>query len=301
MDLLVIRHWYKMTLRLVIYAFLRPCLEAYRLLSPDAAAAVGERLGAIAGALLWRARTNARAHLARAFPDRPPAEIAQLSRAHFRHLGRALGEYLSLTKQDPSVMRERVRVEGLEYVERNRAAGRGTVILTAHLGSWELAGAAMGLAVPNWAVVGRDLYDARLTRLLTRWREKFGIRVFEVWDARGILRHLKSGGSLGILIDQSSWRVATVLVPWFGIPTPTPSGPVRFAEHSGAALMMGFILREGNRHRVVLEPIADAVDGRPAEEYLAAYNARLEALVRERPEQWVWLHDRWKRHGEAAT
>jgi KDO2-lipid IV(A) lauroyltransferase len=297
----VIRHWYKQGLRSVIYLVLRPVLELFRLLPPDSASALGARLGALAAGLLPRDLAKARAHLARAFPDRTPEEIARLARRHVRHLGRALGEYLSLTKRDPSVFRARVRVEGIEHVERARAAGRGCVILTAHFGSWELAGAAMGLALSNWAVVGRDLYDPRLSRLLTRWRARFGIRVFEVADARGILRHLKGGGSLGILIDQSSWRVANVLVPWFGHPTPTPSGPVRFAERSGAVLLMGFILREGNRHRVVLERIADRVDGRPAEEYLAAYNARLEALVRERPEQWVWLHDRWKQHGEAGA
>ncbi|MEK7476690.1 MAG: lysophospholipid acyltransferase family protein [Candidatus Coatesbacteria bacterium] len=297
----MIRHWYKQALRLAIYLLLRPVLEVFRLLPPDMASAVGDRFGALAGWLVPRDLAKARAHLARAFPNLAPGEIARLARAHLRHLGRTLGEYLSLTKRDPSVFQARVRVEGLELVERARAAGRGCVILTAHFGSWELAGAAMGLALSDWAVVGRDLYDPRLSRLLARWRARFGIRVFEVADARGVLRHLKGGGSLGILIDQSSWRVANVLVPWFGHPSPTPSGPVRFAERSGSVLMMGFILREGNRHRVLLERIADRVDDRPAEAYLATYNARLEALVRERPEQWVWMHDRWKQHGEAGA
>lgn len=297
----MIRHWYKTALRLAIYLVLRPVVEAFRLLPPDAGAAIGERLGAVAVFLVPRDLGKVRAHLARAFPDRGPAEIAALARANFRHLGRTLGEYLSLTKRDPSVLKERVRVEGLEHVERARAAGRGCVVLTAHLGSWELAGAASGLAVQPFAVVGRDLYDPRLSRILTRWRGRFRMRVFEVADARGILRFLKDRGVLGILIDQSSWRVANVLIPWFGIPSPTPSGPVRFAERAHAALLMGFILREGARHRVVLEPIADAVDDRPAEDFLRIYNARLEALVRERPEQWVWLHDRWKQHGEAGA
>lgn len=289
----MIRRIYKYVLRAGIYALLRPVLEVFRLASPRVAAAAGERIGRLAGLVMWRQRDRAQANLLRAFPDASAGERRRIIQEHFRHLGRVLAEYLSLTRRDPRVLKAMVRIEGLELLERARAAGRGTVVLTAHLGSWEVAAAAIGLSVPNLAVIARDLYDFRISRLGERLRAHFGVRTIDSADTRGILRHLQQGGVLGVLADQASRRVANIPVGFFGAPVGTPVGPVKLAAHTNSALVMGFIVRTAEGHRLMLEELAWQTNGAPPERQLERYNRRLECLVREHPEQWVWLHNRW--------
>jgi KDO2-lipid IV(A) lauroyltransferase len=286
------RHFWKLFLRAAIYILVRPVAEIFRIMPPRMAAGTGNILGALAATVLpWFSRI-AEANLARAFPDLPAGERSRIAAANFRHLGRELGRYLSLTRRDTSVLKSLVRVEGRDLVDKALARGRGVVVLTAHLGSWEIAGAYVGLTYQNFAVVARDLYDTRLNALLNGFRARFNIRVYDTSDARGILRHLKNGGILAVLVDQNSRRVASVPVPFFGLPAPTPVGPVRLVERTGAALMMGFLVRVGEGYRLRLEELGTA-DGGAAERWLEIFNLRLETLIREHPDQWVWMHDRW--------
>ncbi len=290
-----VRHIYKLALRWMIYAILRPIIECFRLVPPRVAAAVGEGVGALAGLFMWRERRRAEANLVRAFPDLSTTARQRIVRAHFRHLGRSLGEFLSLTRRDPAQLKAMVRVEGLEHLESARAAGRGAVVLTAHLGSWEVAAAAIGLRVPNLAVVARDLYDPRLSRLSERLRAHFNVRTFDTHDTRSMFRHLKRGGVLGVLVDQASRRVLNVPVGFFGRPVDTPVGPVNLAARAGSALLTGFIMQTGSGYRLILEELAGHANGTPPARQLERYNRRLEHWVREHPEQWVWMHNRWSR------
>jgi len=286
------RHAYKLALRAVIYAAIRPAVEVFRRLPPAAAGGLGAALAGGAWSVMPGAARRAVRNLGIALPELSEPARRRIAARHFRHLGRSAGEYLSLTTRDPGLLSGRVRIEGLDRLERARAAGRGVIVLTAHLGSWEMAAASVSLAIGGMGVVARDLYDPRISRLINRLREHALVRTYDTGDVRGLLRHLKGGGVLGILIDQDSRRVATVPVPYFGVPAATPVGPVRLADRAGAALMMGFIVRHGAGYRLVLEdlpPLPATAEGR-----LARFNARLESLVRAHPEQWVWLHDRWK-------
>lgn len=290
-----LRHCYKVSLRAVIYAAIRPAIECFRLAPPEVAAAAGRWGGRLAGAVMWRARGKMEANLRRAFPDSDPTERRRMARAHFEHLGRTLGEFLSLTRRDPERLRGIVSVEGMEHVERPVREGRGVVVLTSHLGSWEIAAATFAQRFPSLAVVARDLYDRRLSRLAARLRAHFGVRTLDTGDARGILRHLKSGGVLGVLVDLSTWRVANARTRFFGGEVAAPVGPIHIAERAGAALVMGFGSWTGRRHRMVVESLADRPDGVPPAECMESFNRRLEHHIRQHPEQWVWLHDRWAR------
>lgn len=289
-----VRHAWKMLLRLVVYAVVRPPVEVLRRMSPETSAAVGERFGGFLGAVLPRERRRMVRHLQRAFPDHAASDLDRVARGVFRHLGRTLGEYLSLTAREPSELVRRVQVEGFEHLLRAKSAGRGVIVLTAHLGSWEVAAAATGVALGGLAVVARDLYDERLTRMVDGWRRRFSVTVLDTRDARGMFKHLRAGGVLAILADQYSARVDNVPVEWFGHPALSPVGPVSLARRTGSAVLIAFTYREAGRHRVVFEPYADALNGSPDTEVVRAFNRRLEEHVRARPEQWVWMHDRWR-------
>ena len=288
------RHAYKVAIRAAIRAVILPPVLLVRLLPFRAAGALGGVLGYLAW---WVAgwQTGRMADIvARAFPAIGAGVRRRIARESLARLGRTMCEYLALTRLPVREMRERTTVDGLEHVLRAQAEGRGVIVLTGHVGSWEVSAAAVGLRVEKLAVIARDLYDPAIDRMTKEYRGRFHVATFDTNDARGILRHLKGGGVLGILIDQASRRVANVPVPFFGTPVMTPVGPVRLAEKTGSALVTGFGLRTGNGYRVVLEPLRDRVaEGEAPEPILAEYNRRLEAVVRERPEQWVWLHDRW--------
>lgn len=289
-----LRHAWKLLLRLIVYLVIRPPVEVLRRLPPSRAAALGESLGGFLGAVVPGERRKMVEHLRRAFPARPDADLDRVARGVFRHLGRTMGEYLSLTARNPAELVARVTVEGFEHLLRARQAGRGAIVLTGHLGSWEVAAAATGVALGGIGVVARDLYDDRLTRMIDGWRSRFSVTVYDTRDARGMIRHLKSGGVLAILADQNSPRVENVPVTWFGHPALSPVGPVALARRTGSAVVIAFTYRDGDRHRVVFEPYALSLNGEPDAGVVAAFNRRLEEYVRPRPEQWVWMHDRWR-------
>ncbi len=290
-----IRHVYKIVLRATIYVLIRPVMELFRLLSPPAAAFLGAIVGRWAGTVAWRERRKAERVLLHVLPDAPVAERRRIVLAHFEHLGRSIGEFLSFTRRDASCIKRIVDVNGMEHVRRAIDAGRGLVVLTSHFGSWELGAASVGVMVPSLAVVARDLYDPRFTRLICELRMHFNVRTIDTNDGRGILRHLKRGGVLAVLCDLSSWRVANVPVEFFGEPVATPVGPIKIAVRSGAALATAFITRVDGSHRVVIEDLAWQPSEAPAETYLREFHRRLERRIEMNPEQWVWTHDRWTR------
>ncbi len=295
-----IRHYYKIALRAMIYAFLRPVIEIFRLLPPASSARTGALLGTALFLLLYPRLGRARRNVGRAFPDADRRTRDRILLGSFRHLGFVLGQYLSLTFRDPARVKGTVEVEGFEPIERACAIGRGVVILTAHMGSWELAAAAVATRVPRVAAVARELYDKRLDRLSKRLRARFGVRTIDTRDLRGMLRLLRAGGVLGVLADQSSLRVTNVSVPFFDGLVPTPEGPVRLAHQTGSLLANGFILRTGDTYRLKFEVLSDDPAGVPPAEVLSLYNRRLERRVRSFPEQWLWLHDRWRHAGVSA-
>ncbi len=289
-----LRHAWKVALRAGIYCVIRPTAEGLRRLPVPVARGVGAAVGAAGGAIAFGAARQARANLRRAMPDLDAAGAARIAAAHFRHLGSVLGEWLAVSRLTRDALAASVPVEGLDLLERARREGRGVIVLTGHLGNWEIAAAAVGVRTPQLGVVARDLYDPHLSRFADRLRARFGVETFDTNDARGLLRHLNRGGVLGVLVDQSSRRVASLPVAWFGSPVATPVGPVKLAERTGAMLVSGFIVPRVGGSAVVLELLADAVG--PGEEgaLMARFNARLEERIRAHPERWVWLHDRWK-------
>jgi KDO2-lipid IV(A) lauroyltransferase len=265
-----------------------------------------QRFGALVGALGWRlARRDRRRtleHLAIAFPEMPASEREQLGRASFRHLGVMLGESLWMRTRDGAEVKRRVRLEGWEEVERARAAGRPILLVTGHCGNWELLAAALNLHGLEIAVMARELDQPGLQNALLGLRERFGTKTIvrgRPGAARDLLRTLRSGGALGLLIDQDT-QLDGVFVDFFGRQAWTPVGAAEIALRFRAAALATFIERlPDGSHRARIQPALELSSDPVAA--TQAMTACIETQIRRVPEQWVWLHRRWRRRPEAEA
>lgn len=212
-----------------------------------------------------------------------------------------LGECLWLRSQGAREAAALVDFEGWERIEMARAAGRPLLILTGHCGNWELLAAALNVAGLGMAVVGRELDDQGLQARLLGLRSRFGSRTIvrgTPGAARDLLRTLRAGGALGMLIDQDT-RVDGVWVDFFGRPAYTPVGAAEIALRLGACVLPTFIERlDDGGHLATIQP-ALALPGEPRAA-TQAMTERIEAQIRRVPEQWVWLHRRWRRQPPAS-
>jgi Kdo2-lipid IVA lauroyltransferase/acyltransferase len=265
------------------------------------AQALGARLGRVAAWIARRDRRRSLEHLAIAFPEATPRERKRLAHASFDHFGRTLGECLHLLSQPASGVERHATVEGWEHLEATRALGRPLIVLTGHCGNWELLAALINVRGLGMRVVARELETDRLQALLLGLRERFGTRTIERGGpgaARELLSTLRSGGALGMLIDQDT-KVDGVWVPFFGRPAYTPVGAAKMAAKLGAVVHPAFIERQVDGHHLVrflpaLDLPADPVAA------TARMTETIEAQIRRRPEQWVWMHRRWRRQVESG-
>ena len=248
-----------------------------------------------------RDRRRTLEHLAIAFPDAGADELDRLARENYRHLGVTGAEALHLMRGDCAAIERYVGVEGWENVEAVRAAGRPVLILTGHCGNWELLAATINCRGLGMAVIARRANDPRLGSPLLRLRERFGTRTInrsEPGASRKLLIALRDGGALGMLIDQDT-PVKGVWVPFFGRPAYTPVGAAEIALKRDAGVVPSFIARQADgRHRAVFQPALDLPPD--PTEATALMTAAIESWIRRHPEQWVWMHRRWRRQPEDA-
>jgi Kdo2-lipid IVA lauroyltransferase/acyltransferase len=287
--------------RAIRYFAVRAAIGAVAALPIRVARRIGEWFGGLAYHLARRERRWALEHLAVAFPDLPEPERRALARRCFRHLGRSAFELCCVRQmdRDPAAFVD-FPAEDRAALERALAAKKGVLLVTGHVGNWELLGRTLGLTGYPIHTIAKESSDFRLTRLMTRFREEGRIHV--IWRGRDgvakqMLRTLRDGHILALLIDQDT-RVQSVFVPFFGHPASTPRGVADIVLRSGAAAVVMFCHRQPDgRYRISVEPVAPPIPER-SEEAVVALTARLtesiERAIRQFPEQWVWMHRRWK-------
>ncbi len=244
-------------------------------------------------------------NLAMAFPESNDMIQRAMSRAMFRSLGRNAYEFLSLSWARPGEIDRRIeRVEGLEWISATLKLGRGMIVVTGHIGCWELLSAYFAAQGYRISAVARRMKVSRVNEQLISLRSSLGVRTLDRQSSpREMLSVLGRGEVLGVLIDQHT-RVAGVYVPFFGRPAHTPTTVAKIAIRSGAPILpMAIYLQRGGRHLIrVLEPIMPperSGDRRLAIfEVTAKCSDAIEQLVRFDPKQWVWFHDRWREREE---
>jgi KDO2-lipid IV(A) lauroyltransferase len=199
----------------------------------------------------------------------------------------------------PSITRgniaEWIRYDGIENFERARARGRGVLIATAHLGNWELSAFAHALMTAPMHIVVRPLDNQRIDAMVGHYRTLSGNRIIAKKDgAREILRALKAGDAVGILIDQNTTLDEGVFVDFFGVKACAGAAFAKLAHHSGAAEVPGYALwsEDEQRYRLRFDPEIPMTGDVLAD--TQTIHSRLEAVVRQHPDQYLWIHRRWK-------
>ena len=218
---------------------------------------LGGFLGGVGFTILPAERRKTLEHLRIAFSgEKRDAERREIARDCFRNLGRNLVEVVNLPRIIPH-LDEVVTLEGRDHLDRALAQGRGVLWLTAHLGNWELMAAFMAQNGYRLSVIAREVYDKRLNRLLVAYREDASVNVIlrdSPSAGRQMLRALKEGHILGMLIDQDT-KVKGVMAPFFGKMANTPSGPASLAVRRSVPVVAGFIERKADgRHHIVIDP-----------------------------------------------
>ncbi|HVT44949.1 MAG TPA: lysophospholipid acyltransferase family protein [Thermoanaerobaculia bacterium] len=283
----------------LIYAALRAGSSVGVRMSLSSARSIGKRTGAVACALLQKERRKALESLSIAFPELEPEARDRLARSSFAHLGCSLLEIAWLPNLSHGNLDETTSFEGLGNLRDAVAIGRGVVLFTGHCGNWEWLAAAIGLSGLSMNVIARELYDPRLNDFIVASRGRHDIATIgrgSSSSAREVLRTLRGGAILGLMIDQNI-RVQRVMVPFFGRPAPTPIGPAKLAIRAGAVAIAGFIERRGDRQHVRFEPPIETSRATDATELTARMTAAVEQQIRRVPEQWVWMHQRWRDRG----
>lgn len=244
---------------------------------------------------LPRLRRVALRNLSMALPDLSPPARDAIADGVFASIARLLVSFARFPSIHRGNLDRWIRLEGGEHFTEARRAGRGVLFATAHLGNWEISAFAHALLAEPMHVVVRPLDNPLIDALVERRRTLSGNHLIEKKDfARGILKALAANQAVGILIDQNASPSDGVFVDFFGIPACASTGFAKLAAHSGAAVIPGFALWSNQERRYILRFYpAVPITGDAACDTQALQSA-LEAVIRAYPDQWLWIHRRWK-------
>ena len=244
---------------------------------------------------LPRLRRVAERNLSLAMPELAAAERSAIVDGVFRSIGRVLLSFARFPSIRRGNLARSIRCEGARYFEEALGRGRGVLFATAHLGNWELSAFAHALFQGPMSVVVRPLDNPLIDRLVERRRALTGNQPIVKRDsARAILKALAANQAVGILIDQNASADSGVFVDFFGVPACAGTGFAKIAARSGATVIPGFALWSEAEGRYVLRfyPPVEIVGD--AARDTATLQARLEEVIRAFPDQWLWIHRRWK-------
>jgi Kdo2-lipid IVA lauroyltransferase/acyltransferase len=289
------------------YALYRGVAGFVLLLPEEVALALGSFLGWVGGSVLRIRRGVVDENLLRAFPEKDPSWRRRVAAGCYRHLGRQGVILLRLSRMGPDAVRQRTEVQGFDEVLEAMERGSGVVFATGHLGNWEIGGASVPARGVPLDVVARRQKNPWFDRHIRTTRERLGMRVIYRDEAtRAALRTLRGGGGVALVADQNV-RSGGMLVDFFGVPAPTARGPALLALRTGAPLVVAFAtsLRGAHgRYRVRFRALEKPDTGDPEEDIrilTRAYLAALEEAIREAPDQYFWLHRRWKARPEPSS
>jgi len=276
--------------------FLRAMVRVASLAPRTGAAIAFAGVGRLGYHLLRRDRQRILAHLEQAMPELDGRGRRRLARRVFVELGRNAADVFRFRHRPGSELVKLIDVVGEEHLAAARAQRRGVVAVTGHLGAWELIPGYFAQRGIPIVVLARRLKYPRLEALLQGLRSQLGVRVVHEGESlRPAFRILKTGGAVGMLIDQDRQMAAGVWVPFLGRPAWTPTGPAELARRTGARLLPVGIRRVGRRHRITLLPPVEVDWQRSGATAAATAGLRrsIESLLWECPEQWTWMYDPW--------
>jgi Kdo2-lipid IVA lauroyltransferase/acyltransferase len=282
------------------YLMARLMLGAFGLLP----ARLGMRAGELSGRAFYffsgKLRRVGQRNLGIAFPDLAPTRREELLRGCFANLGRLLGIFSHFTKR-PEKLKAVIKCEGLEHLHAAEAKGRGVILFTGHVGAWELSSFALSLFGHPLSFLVRRIDNPKIEALVDRARTQLGNRTIDKRSAaREMLRILEAAGAIGILVDLNTLDREAIFVDFFGVPASTTFMLAKLALRTGAEVLPVFAPWNEKQRRFVLkidEPLTFQSSGDEAEDVrrlTQMFTGVVEQYVRTYPDQWLWIHRRWK-------
>lgn len=271
--------------------------QVFQMLPKSRLDRAGRSLGRLIMRLSRKYRERTLKNLQLAFPDWPEQRVQSTAREVFEHFGKTLARFFGGGKESKEEIIASVDMQGLELVDEALAQGKGILAITAHFGNWERMAEAFAARGYKISVVARDANEERTTKIVNDVRKGRGIEVFSRGKAaRELLKRLRSNEVVGILTDQNTREI---LVPFFGIPAGTNEGPAVIHLLLGTPLFTAFAVElPDGRYRVKAERLQPPPPTGDREADVLAImtivNNKIEEAVREHPEQWLWMHDRWR-------
>lgn len=283
------------------YALFRTALFCLRPLPYRWSAALLRRTARVVGPLLGGRREVVTTQLGAVFPDLPAPELAGLASRVYDHLGLTVAEVLCA---EPEALANTVDIApGWDVLDRALARGRGAIAVTGHIGNFELGGRVLARRYPLLDVV-KTQRNAPFDRFLQEQRLRFGIRTVPVErSGRAVLAHLRGGGLVTLLVDQDAGKTGFV-TDFLGLPASTWPGAAKISIRTGCSVIPVAILRNDDRTHTLylgeaLEPQGLTDRDKDIREFTGRISAAVERFIWDRPEQWFWVHRRWKGAAEA--
>lgn len=231
--------------------------------------------------------------------DKTDAEIHRMARQVFKNIARNSVELVRFPKISKENIDSFITMEGREILDRELSKGRGVIIITAHMGNWEMMAITLRIKEYPGAVVGKRIYFHKYDEYLNSLRRYHDVNViYRDQSPRKILKILKSGHIVGIVADQDVDSVEGVFINFLGRRAYTPAGPAGIARATGASLVPIVMIRDGRKHRLIVNEPVELVETEDKESDLVTNTQRwsdvIESYIRKYPDQWVWMHRRWK-------
>lgn len=283
------------------YALVRVFDLFFRLLPRPMAIATGEAIGTLMSFIIYKRDRLILSNLAHAFPEKTLAERKRIARAVWRNLGRTAVEFIRSKEYSAADLARYVEWENGELIDQAVKGGHGVIMLTAHFTNWEILGMAVQARYSNMMAISRPMKNPYVEKWVQAKRSSGGMTIILHREAvKASLKWVKSKNIVGILVDQNLYT-GGVFVDFFGRPAATTTLPALLHIRTGEPMFLLYILRVGNKFRVVIEPImfpkVANEDERPLV-YTQTISNAVERLIRKYPENWFWIHNRWKRKPE---
>jgi KDO2-lipid IV(A) lauroyltransferase len=283
------------------YAVARSLLTMFAVMPLRTALALGSTLGRWGFYFSGRLRRTGLRNLELAFPELEPHRREHLLRGCFQNLGRLLGVFSHFTNDSAKDLRGIIECQGLEHFDGAIRSGRGVILFTGHVGAWELSSFALSLFDHPLSFLVRRIDNPKIEALVDRARSRRGNRTVDKRSAaREMLQTLQGGGTLGILVDLNTLDREGIFVDFFGVPASTTFVLAKMALRTGALVVPVFAPWDEQRKRFVLKieaPLAFTSTGDEQEDvrrFTQLFTNVVEKYVRLYPEQWLWIHRRWK-------
>jgi KDO2-lipid IV(A) lauroyltransferase len=279
----------------VEYALAASLVWLLRALPLGASYRLGYAIASVLDLLVPKLRRVAIRNLSVAFPDISPAERSRITDGVFRTVGRLLVALARFPSINKSNVADWISYQGLEHYHAAKQQGRGVLIATAHLGNWELSAFAHALMTEPMNVMVRPLDNPRVDQIVETRRTLSGNRlIFKKDAARFVLKALKNNEPVGVLIDQNTTPSEGVFIDFFGRQACAGVGFVKLAHHAHAPVIPGFALWNASSGRYDLHFLPEVPLTGDAAVDTQQIHSVLEQVIRRHPDQWMWIHRRWK-------